>query len=150
MARPSEYTQESADKICSLLADGMSLRAVCREEKMPDKATVFRWLREHKEFRDQYARATEERTEAQSEILLEIGDESIEAAHSADPKAANAVVSGYKLKADNLKWSMSKMKPKKYGDKIDVTSGGEKLPTPIVPLHGIQPDNSVHKDSSTD
>ena len=32
-----------------------------------------------------------------------------------------------KLKADNLKWSMSKMKPKKYGDKVDVTSDGKAI-----------------------
>jgi hypothetical protein len=38
-----------------------------------------------------------------------------------------------KLKVESLKWTAAKLKPKKYGDKIDVTSDGEKLPTqPIV------------------
>ena len=112
---------------------------------MPDKATVFRWLRKYEEFRDQYARAKQESADAQQEIIEDIGDESIEAAYKADPKAANAVVSAYKLKADNLKWVMSKMKPKKYGDKLDLTSGGDKLPTPILPY--VQGNDSDSKDS---
>lgn len=131
VGRPSDYTQELADKICEQIAEGDSMRTICEQESMPNAATVFRWLRTNEEFSKQYARACEERTEAHNENLLDIGEEAIEAAHEADPKAANAVVSGYKLKADNLKWVMSKMKPKKYGDKLDVTSDGKVLPTPI-------------------
>lgn len=33
------------------------------------------------------------------------------------------------LQIDTRKWVVSKMLPKKYGDKIDLTSGGEKLDT---------------------
>ena len=32
-----------------------------------------------------------------------------------------------RLKADTLKWAMSKMFPKKFGDKVDVTSGGKEI-----------------------
>lgn len=127
MSRPTDFTQEIADKICAELALGRSLRSICREEDTPCLSTVFNWLRTQPIFLEQYARACEERTEAQQEIMLEIGDDAISHAETADPKAANAVVSAYKLKADNLKWSMSKMKPKKYGDKVDVTSGGETI-----------------------
>jgi hypothetical protein len=131
MARPSDYTQEIADKICSELAEGNSLRTVCEMEDMPSRQTVFSWIRQHKEFLDQYARATEERADAHNELLLELGDEAIKLSQTVDFKASNAVVSAVKLKADNLKWSMSKMKPKKYGDKIDHTTNGKDLPAPI-------------------
>ncbi|MGS7191228.1 lysis protein [Enterobacter cloacae subsp. dissolvens] len=57
--RPSVYLPEVAADICSLLADGESLRKVCERPGIPNKATVFRWLVHHEEFRDQYAKATE-------------------------------------------------------------------------------------------
>lgn len=54
---PSDYLPEVAADICSLLADGESLRKVCERQGMPSKTAVFRWLAEHSEFRDQYAKA---------------------------------------------------------------------------------------------
>ena len=131
MGRPSDFTKELADKICSQLAEGISLRTVCLGEEMPDKQTVFSWMRLHKEFLDQYARAKEESSEALNEELMELGDEAIRLSQEVDPKSSGAVVQAVKLKADNHKWMMSKMKPKKYGDKVDLTTNGKDLPTPI-------------------
>ena len=98
VGRPTDYSQELADNICSQLSEGISLRTICLADDMPDKSTVFTWLRINKEFRDQYARAKEESADADNESLEIIGDEAIDAAYRADPKAANAVVSAYKLK----------------------------------------------------
>lgn len=146
--RPSIYSQELADKICEQIGNGGSLRTICDAEDMPAFSSVFKWLREKPEFSQQYARACEERTEAHNEQLLVYGDEAIQLAQSTDPKAANAVVSAVKLKADNLKWVMSKMKPKKYGDKLDMTTNGKDLPTPL--LHAIRNNDSDQKDSGAD
>lgn len=139
LGRPSIFTQELADRICERIALGESMRSICRDEEMPAMQTIWRWLRENKIFSERYESATKERTEAQNEILLELGDQALEEAYKADPKAANAVVSAVKLKADNLKWVMSKMKPKKYGDKMDLTSDGKQLPTPL--LHIVRDEN---------
>lgn len=127
VGRPTEYTQELADTICGLIAEGNSLRTICRMDGMPDKSTVFCWLRDKKDFQDQYVRATDERVEAQHEDLLELGDEAVSLAQTVNEKVSNAVVQAVKLKADNLKWSMSKMKPKRYGDKTDITSDGKAI-----------------------
>lgn len=131
VGRPTKYTTDIADKICSQIVVGRSLRSICLAEDMPDLVTIYSWLRNHPEFLKQYDVATSERTETQQEMLLEMGDIAIRHAENVDPKAAGAVVSAYKLKADNFKWSMSKMKPKKYGEKLDLTSDGKALPTPI-------------------
>lgn len=135
MGRPSDYTDKLAREICTRISAGESMRSVCLDEAMPSMESVWKWIREKPEFLEQYTRATDERTETQQEMLIEMGDRAIAHAEEADPKAAGAVVQAYKLKADNLKWSMSKMKPKKYGDKLDLTSGGEKLPQPIINVH---------------
>lgn len=143
--RPSDYTQELADKICEELAQGKSMRTVCHSDEMPAMSTVFKWLREKEGFSEQYVRAKEESTEAMNEIMLDLGDQAIEFAQSVDPKASGAVVQAVKLKADNLKWVMSKMKPKKYGDKIDHTTNGKDLPSPI--LGYVQSSNGNPKDT---
>lgn len=132
VGRPTIYTKELADRICSELAEGRSLRNVCEDEGMPNKSTVFNWLRSNKDFQDQYALAKEQGTDAWNEELADLGDTAIDLAQTVNEKAASAVVQAVKLKADNLKWAMSKMKPKKYGDKLDMTTNGKDLPTPLL------------------
>jgi Bacteriophage Sf6, terminase small subunit-like len=71
--RPSDYSTEIGDAICDRLVEGESLRRIGADVGMPDKATIFRWITRHKEFRDQYEIARE----CQAEGLL---DESLEVA----------------------------------------------------------------------
>ena len=112
--RPSDYTQEIATTICGLMAEGMSLRKICALDGMPDKATVFRWLAKHPSFRDQYAQAQEDRTNAMAEELLEIADQYDAESDNATPDHINRA----RLRIDTRKWLLAKMRPKKYGDKI--------------------------------
>jgi terminase small subunit-like protein len=62
-ARPSSYTPEQVEAICALIAQGKSLRSICERADMPSKSMVMRWLAEHEEFRDQYARAHEQQAD---------------------------------------------------------------------------------------
>lgn len=107
VGRPSSYMQEVADDICMLLAQGESLRKICERPSMPSLSMVFRWLNEKAEFRDQYARAREAQTEAMLEDLLAIAD-------SAKPEDVQVA----KLRVDTRKWAMSRLAPKKYGDRV--------------------------------
>jgi len=107
MARPTDYNQEVADKICEAISNGQSLRSICDPADMPNKATVFRWLDRHPEFGDQYARAREEQAEALADEIVSIADE-----------AAPEQVNQARLRVDARKWVASKLKPKKYGDKV--------------------------------
>ena len=122
--RPSDYTQELADQICEQLADGLSLRSVCLAEDMPDKSTVFRWLRTHDEFRDQYERAKAESADALIDEMLDIADDGSNdwMKRSGKDEEDYWVVNGEhvqrsRLRLDARKWIASKLKPKKYGDK---------------------------------
>jgi hypothetical protein len=54
---------------------GESLREICRDEDMPDKSTVMRWLALHQEFRDQYAGAREAQADYYAEEIIEISDD---------------------------------------------------------------------------
>ena len=75
LGRPSTYSSTLTETICQRIAEGESLRAICREEAMPDKATVLRWLDVHGEFRDQYARARDLQADHFAEEILEIADD---------------------------------------------------------------------------
>lgn len=142
MGRPSKYNQKVADVICAGLSAGMSLRKVCREEDMPDITTVMRWMYVHDDFRQQYARAKEQGSEAWAEEILEIADDGTNDYMEDDymkGKSPGWSVNGEniqrsKLRVDTRKWLMSKLVAKKYGDKIDVTSGGDKVQ--VAPIYG--------------
>lgn len=134
--RPSDYLPEVAADICSLLADGESLRKVCDRPGMPNKATVFRWLAQHEEFRDQYAKATETRADAIFEEMFDIADEVAEEA---------AAVGKARLRIDTRKWALARMNPKKYGDKVSQeidhkSSDGTMTPKPtVIQLLPVEP-----------
>jgi len=139
MARPSDFTQELADLICERLAEGESLREICRDDDMPNKATVFRWLAAKQEFSDQYARAREEQAETLADEIVEIADEECTMVRSekhpgvkADDDAGNlevvfdsTAVARNRLRVDARKWVASKLKPKKYGDRVTNEHTGE-------------------------
>lgn len=138
MGRPTSYTQELADKICEHLADGKSMRTVCKQIDMPAMSTVFKWLRENQAFSEQYAKAKEESSDAMAEDLLDIADtpvmgeiKTIKPDGTVEIKQ-DEMLGHRRLQVDTRKWLMAKMKPKKYGDKIDHTTNGKDLPTPIL------------------
>lgn len=131
--RPSDYTQEIADKICAQLATGDSLRTVCKADEMPSVVTVFSWFRKYPEFLNQYARAKEESADALSDEILDIADDGSNdwmEVHKGGYTATlvdQEAVQRSKLRVETRKWIASKLKPKKYGDKVDVTSAGEAI-----------------------
>lgn len=119
--RPSDYTAETATAICDRLATGESLSAICRDDGMPTKPTVLRWLAAQEIFRTQYARAKEVSTEAVAEQVFDILDEV--PPMKPDGSFDAAAVAWNKNRADARRWYLSKIAPKKYGDRIqqDVT-----------------------------
>jgi hypothetical protein len=138
--RPSMFTQELADSICEQLALGFSIRTVCRPDEMPSIQTFFRWMREKPEFSEQYAKAKQEAADAMAEDIMDIADDGTNdwmEFHAKDNegwKLNGEALARSRLRVDTRKFLMAKMKPKKYGDKLDVTSDGKPLPAPIVPL----------------
>lgn len=135
MARPSEYTAEIATAICERISEGESLRAICREDGMPDKTTVLRWLGANAPFRTQYAGAREAQADHMAEEILQIADDGLNDTYVDDDgqvRTDHDVIARSKLRVDARKWLASKMAPKKYGDKLAI-GGADDLP-PIATL----------------
>lgn len=122
MARPSEFTQEIADRICELLADGVSLRAMCRLDGMPATSTVCRWLATNEAFQEQYAHARELQADALFDDCLAIADKEHDKA-ATDPAER-------RLQIETRKWMAGKLKGK-YSDKVKHV-GGDDGDSPIA------------------
>ena len=121
--RPSIYSDELVNTICLRIAEGESLNRICKDEKMPDKATVFRWLVSDQVFCDKYARARELQAETQFDELIDIVDQPPELNHILDKdgkpievKFDSSYVAWMKLRVDTRKWTAARMAPKKYGE----------------------------------
>lgn len=116
--RPSDYTDEKADAICERIVAGESMRAICADPDMPAISTVFRWLSLNTQFSEQYARAKEEQAEAFADEIVRIADKDV-------PDEDTAVLTARdRLRVDARKWVASKLKPKKYGDKVQTELTG--------------------------
>jgi hypothetical protein len=145
MGRPTKYTPELAQAICAELSMGKSLRTVCgqndddaEKQEFPTVKTIFNWLHNNEDFLQQYTRAKEEAADALADEILDISDDGSNdwmEKHYGDEAVwvtNGEALQRSKLRVDTRKFLMAKMKPKRYGDKLDVTSGGEKLPTPLL------------------
>lgn len=127
MARPTIFTEELADAICERLAAGESLVRICAGDGFPSETTVYRWLQTNPAFRDKYAQAREVQAERMADEILEIADDAsndwmvryTNGGGDAPGWALNGEhVQRSRLRIDSRKWLMSKMLPKKYGDKV--------------------------------
>lgn len=138
--RPSDYSDDLAAAICAELATGRSLRSVCEAANMPSTTTFFVWLGKYPAFREQYARAKEESADALVEDMLAIADDGLNDTYTdadGNDRTMPDVIQRSKLRVDTRKWIASKLKPKKYGDKIQqelVGPGGG----PVQHIHKIE------------
>lgn len=118
----AEYTQDTRDKILEGLADGLSLRTVCAADGMPNIATVMRWISADAEWREQYALARANGDDAMAEDIQAIADDT-----TRDPNDRRVAI-------EARKWLLGKRQPKKYGDKVDLTSNGGPIAVHIARL----------------
>ncbi len=116
--RPTKYNTKLANEICTLLAQGNSLRKICLQEGMPSREAIYDWLFNHKEFSDQYARAREQQADFYSEQCIEIADDGTNDTYEADDgskKVAHDHIQRSRLRVDTRKWVAAQMAPRKWG-----------------------------------
>jgi hypothetical protein len=124
--RPTKYNLGIALTICDRIADGESLVQITRDPSMPKKTAVYEWLLRHQEFAEIYARAREDQADSLADEIQAIADEL--PMEITDDKGVTRFDSAYvtwqKNRVDARKWIASKLKPKKYSDRL--THQGDK------------------------
>ena len=121
--RPAK-SKDDILEVLKLISNGLSIRKACAQVKMSTSTFTDYILKP--EYSQHYARAMEKRADA-------IFDEIADIADNPDPEAD---VQRDRLRVDARKWVVSKMLPKKYGDKItqELTGadGAKLMPEKII------------------
>lgn len=138
------YNQKDIENIfnyvCKEIEKGKALRNVLKDDNMPSTSTFYEWLDIYPEKAKQYARATEVRAEAIFDDILSIADENANDTYVNDQGIEvtnNDVIQRSRLRIDARKWVLAKLNPKKFGEKLDVTSDNKPISTP--PIFGENP-----------
>lgn len=123
--RPSAYTPELAARICEELAEGRTLRDICKGDDFPQESTVRKWALEDREgFYAHYTKAREIGYQSMADELVEISDNGqndwMERHGENDIgwQANGEHLQRSRLRVDTRKWLLSKALPKVYGDKV--------------------------------
>jgi len=120
-AREDQF--EIFDEVFERMANGESLLAISRDERMPSHSTLWRWLKQDNGAWDTYMRARELQAHLYASRALE------EAENATDASIG-------RLRMDALKWAAGKLAPKVYGDSTQIKhadADGNKLDTaPLV------------------
>jgi len=140
--RPTILDDDLADTICRRLAHGESLRSICRDDAMPDISTVLEWVVNSKneaqeKFSKQYAKAREAQAEYLADEINDIADDGSNDWIERETEKRNIVeqvngevVARSRLRVDTRKWYLSKVLPKKYGERL-VMAGDKDNPVEI-------------------
>jgi hypothetical protein len=143
MARPitweGKLKEKAIDLVLETIEQGSSLRSILDNNRdkdvLPSRRVFNEWLRDDDGLSTQYAYACEKRADAIFEDILAIADDTTrdkKTSKDGEDITDNEVIQRSRLRVDARKWMLSKMNPKKYGDKIDMTTGGDKIQQPIL------------------
>jgi len=127
VGRPSDYNDELAGEILLRVAQGESLRSIGLDPEMPESRSIWRWLVKYPEFSQQYALAKEDSADVHADEILDIADNgtndwmATNDENNAGYRFNGEAVARSRLRVDARKWVASKLKPKKYGEKVEST-----------------------------
>jgi len=127
MAGKSQWGAETREQILEKLSIGKSLREICSAEGMPSESLVRKWVMQDEDFGAQYARAREAGMEALADEILQIADSQegdVITTEDGREIVNHDAIQRARLRVDTRKWLMSKIAPKKYGDRLDLNHSG--------------------------
>lgn len=118
MARPAfKWTDDIESEILNEIMSGRSVLEICgpdRDGWVPSETTFYKHLLEDADFAEKYTRARNVQAHHEVDEIKRIADAAT---------AANFQVA--RLQVDARKWRASKLAPKIYGDKIELSNDPE-------------------------
>ncbi|QEL01115.1 terminase small subunit protein [Olivibacter sp. LS-1] len=121
------YTEEEKnqkfEEICQRIEQGEALRNILRYGNPPLSQTVFYDMLKQEDKNVRYARAREIYAEQMFEEIIEIADErnaDVNIGDDGKMYVDGEAIQRSRLRVDTRKWMLSKLMPKKYGDKLEV------------------------------
>lgn len=107
-----------AEGVLQGMNGGLSCFKACQAAGVPHN-TFLRWVDDDPQLADRYAGARHNLIERMANELLDISDAPVPTTDSG--ATDSGAVQDKRLRVDTRKWLLSKLAPKKYGDKIETT-----------------------------
>ena len=125
MADVSDYTDEKADEICELVAEGENLNIISKKDGFPARSTIYKWLNDNERFSNNYTRAIKHRADARFDKINQVIDD-----------MRNSVIDSQmaRVEIDAYKWQAGKENSQKYGDRTIHANDKE---NPITSVMGL-------------
>lgn len=117
-ATPPERKAELCDAVIDGMQSGLSCFKACHKAGV-NHSTFLMWVGDDAELANKYTRAREELIELMAQDLLEIADAPVGSTDSGSTDSG--AVQKQKLQIDTRKWLLSKLAPKKYGEKLELS-----------------------------
>ncbi len=139
--RDVELTSELFLRVCDRLVEGETLTMICADRTMPSTKQFNRYLYTDEKALDTYYRAREMQMECYAEEALTIANDDSDDS-SIDDRGRrishNEVVQRARVKIDTIKFMMSKMAPKRFGDKnFTEIAGNPDQPVTLQVVTGV-------------
>jgi hypothetical protein len=127
--RPSTFTPEIGHEICHRLAQGETLRSICRDDHLPLDLTVREWAWKDPTFASQYVQARDRGLDRMADELLDISDDGSNDWMERETKRGTIetvvdreAIERSRLRVDTRKWYLAKLAPKRYSERVELTS----------------------------
>ena len=140
----AKFSIQLFNDICDEIAtSSRGLKYICQDFDVTSRA-FYKWLREDEQLDEKeslglvqtYTRARDEQAHLLAEQIIQVADDSSEDTIEIYGKDGKRIkiedkefTSRAKLRVDARKFIASKLLPKKYGDKLDLTSGNKPIKT---------------------
>lgn len=138
-----EKKLKASKHIFDEMVKGSSVRNILHPKKrnkdeLPSYVTFLEWLSSDEDLAKRYARAMEWRAEGLLEDTIDIADDTsndliidkeVDGIRIMKPDKDHILRT--RLKIEARQFALRKMAPKKYGERLDVTSGGKELASKI-------------------
>ena len=112
----------SLDVLCDHIVSGGHLNGFC-QVRVFSYTSMLRWINDDVVRAEMYARAREDRSDILADEIVSISDESQNDTYidaEGKERTNHEVVARSKLRVDARKWAASKLKPRVYGEKVQL------------------------------
>jgi len=116
--RENPRKAEISAKVLEGMRGGLSAFKACQAAGVP-QSTFNLWVNNDPALAEEYARAREDLIELIAQEIIDLSDADV--GLTPDGKKDWSAIQKHKLQVDTRKWLLSKLAPKKFGDKIELT-----------------------------